>query len=233
MAWEDFSASVPASPRFSARRTLEPFINGGFYLNPGYGRAVEAARAVENASENGESAQQEGGGHWVTINGRHVLINQAQAERPRRISARDKAYLDKYYDPVAALAKVYNVDPALVLSVGSESGFATRGTYLRTGDAFGMTGGNTKNMTTAASPTENAKQFFDNYGNQIRGTGNDDSAFLNALQGLDASGKGVPEWKVYNTFDSKGWNSMVADGIHQMRRAIPIYLSQRQKNSAH
>jgi hypothetical protein len=46
---------------------------------------------------------------------------------------RDKAYLDKYYDAVAAFAKRYNVDPALVLGVGIESGFASEGTYLRTG----------------------------------------------------------------------------------------------------
>jgi hypothetical protein len=178
-------------------------------MNPAYGRAVETARLVQNVLEHGQSAQQDEGGHWVTINGRHVLIQQAEAGRPRRISARDKVYLDKYYDAVAALAKVYNVNPALVLGVGAESGFATRGTYLMTGDAFGMTGGNTKSMTTATSPEENVKQFFDKYGNQIRGTGTDDSAFLNALQGLDASGKRVPGWKVYNTFDPQGWNNKV------------------------
>jgi hypothetical protein len=160
------------------------------------------------------------------------VLHQAQAKRPPQVSARESAYLDKYYDAVAARAKVYNVNSALVLGLGAESGFATQGTYLRTGDAFGMTGGNTKRMTTATTPEENVKQLFHNYGNQIRGTGNDDSAFLNGLQGLDPSGKRVPGWKVYNTFDPQGWNTMVAERIHQMRRDIPIYLSQRQKDSA-
>ncbi|MGA8220212.1 MAG: hypothetical protein WB780_01065 [Candidatus Acidiferrales bacterium] len=147
-----------------------PLINGRFYMNPAYGRAVEAARAAENAPEHDGQDQKDEGGHSVTIEGRHVLIQKGQAGRPRPVSARDKAYLDKYYDAVAALAKVYNVDPALVLGVGIESGFASQGTYLRTGDAFGMTGGNTKHMTTATSPEENVQQFFHSYGDQIRGT---------------------------------------------------------------
>jgi hypothetical protein len=201
-------------------------INGRFYMNPAYGRAVEAARAAENASEHGGLNQEGEGGHWVTIDGRHVLIPQAQAPRPQELSARDKAYLDKYYDAVAALAKVYNVDPTLVLGVGIESGFASQGTYLRTGDAFGMTGGSTKNMTTAASPAENVKQFFDKYGNEIRDTGNDDSTFLNALQGLDASGKRVQGWKAYNTVNPD-WSAFIGRGIDQMRRDVPAYLSQR------
>jgi hypothetical protein len=68
------------------------------------------------------------------------------------LSARDKSYLDKYYDPVRVMAKRYAVDPALVLGVGIESGFASKGTYLRTGDAFGMTGGSGEHMTAANSP---------------------------------------------------------------------------------
>ena len=142
------------------------------------------------------------------------------------MSSRDKAYLDKYYDAVATLAKEYNVDPALVLGVGVESGFASQGTYLRTGDAFGMTGGSTKHMTKAASPAKNAQQFFENYGNQIRGTGSDAAAFINALQGRNASGGQVKGWKVYNSLNPK-WGSIVESGIHQMRRDIPTYLAQR------
>jgi hypothetical protein len=167
-----------------------PLIKGKYYANPAFGRAVEAARAAEEErpDENNE------GGRWVTINGHHVLLHDSQAKRQPQLSVRDKAYLDKYYDAVAALAKRYNVDPALVLGVGIESGFASEGTYLRTGDAFGMTGGNTKHMTKSESPEQNVKQFFDNYGNQIRGTGNDASAFVNGLQGCDPSGKRVNGW---------------------------------------
>ena len=207
-----------------------PFINGRYYMNPAYGRQIEAAR--DAASNLHEPGQQEPGGHWVTIEGGHVLIHETQAGRgghhatAPHLSTRDKAYLDKYYDAVAALAKNYNVDPALVLGVGVESGFASQGTYLKTGDAFGMTGGSTKHMTTAASPAENTQQFFDSYGNQIRGTGSDASAFINALQGRDASGERVPGWKTYNTVNPK-WNTLVRHGIAEMRGAIPVYVSQR------
>ncbi|MGB0036009.1 MAG: hypothetical protein WBP79_11100 [Candidatus Acidiferrales bacterium] len=213
-----------------------PFINGRFYANPAHGRALETARAAEAASQDRAPSQHEQhdeGDHWVTINGRHVLLQGTQVRQPRHLSARDKAYLDKYYDAVAALAKVYNVDPALILGVGAESGFATQGTYLRTGDAFGMTGGSTKNMTTAASPTENVKQFFDNYGEQIRGTGDNASAFMNGLQGRDASGRRVKGWKVYNSDRPVQWRELMDKGVHEMSRAVPIYLSQRPKDPAH
>jgi len=161
---------------------------------------------------------------------------QANSQRARKqhrdqnhpqLSARDKAYLDKYYDAASALAKEYNVDTALVLGVGAESGFASEGTYLRTGDAFGMTGGSTKHMTTAGSPAENVKQFFDNYGNQIRGAGNNASAFMNALQGRDAPGKRVKGWKVYNSDHPEKWHTLVRDGINEMRQGVSSYLSQR------
>jgi hypothetical protein len=206
-----------------------PFINGRFYMNPAYGRAVEQARAAQTTSTQHGPQPQDPNAHWVTMDGRHVLIQKMQAGRPRQLSPRDKAYLDKYYDAVATLAKEYNVDPALVLGVGAESGFAFKGTYLKTGDAFGMTGGSTKHMTRAASPAENVQQFFDNYGNQIRGTGSDASAFINALQGRDAFGGQVKGWKVYNSYRPAAWEQMTQDGIHQMQRDIPIYVSQRKR----
>ncbi len=83
-----------------------PFINGKYYMNPAYGRAVEAARVFEYASHHGASDQRDDGSHWVTINGQHVLIQKTQTKQTPQISARDRAYLDKYYDAVAALAKV-------------------------------------------------------------------------------------------------------------------------------
>ncbi len=60
-----------------------PFVNGRFYMNPAYGRAVEQTRGT----------QQEPNAHWVTIDGRHVLIREASK------SARDK---------IAAAARKYN-----------------------------------------------------------------------------------------------------------------------------
>jgi hypothetical protein len=58
-----------------------PWVNGRFYANPAYGRAVERARAVEG-TPNGQGS----GAHWVTINGRHVLIQEGSAQlHPRRV----------------------------------------------------------------------------------------------------------------------------------------------------
>lgn len=173
-----------------------PFIKGRFYINPAAGWAIERARASE-PSNHERTSSESGDAHWVTINHRHVLIDEGQSahsarhhHRPKAhsLSPREKIFLDKYYEPEISMAKAYGVDPKLVLGVAAESGFATTGTYLRTGDAFGMTGGNTKNMTQASSPEENVEQFFDNYGKQIRGAGSNTAAFLNGLQGLDAGG---------------------------------------------
>jgi len=119
------------------------------------------------------------------------------------------------------------VDAALVLGVGIESSFASEGTYLQTGDASGMTGGSTKSMTTASSPTENVKEFFDNWGGQIRGSGSNVKVFLNGLEGQNAKGERVKGWKVYNSRHPGYWRSLIEKGIGQMRRDIPIYLLQR------
>ncbi len=82
-------------------------------------------------------------------------------------------------------------------------------------------------MTTAESPAENTEQFFDSWGNQIRGSDNNVSAFMNALQGRDASGKQVKGWKVYNSDHPEKWHTLVKNGVNEMRQGIPIYLSQR------
>jgi len=229
-----------------------PWVNGRFYANPLYGRALERARELDEGETSSGSkvskvASNEGdaNAHWVTINGHHVLIQQAakgsqnqtqngpsstpKAHGTIQLSARDKAYLDAYYDAVSKLSKDYDIDPALVLGVGIESGFGSAGTYLRTGDAFGMTGGSTKHMTTASSPEENVQQFFDNYGRQIRGVGSDTTAFVNALEGLDATGKPVKGWKVYNSDRASEWRVMIGEGIRQMQRDIPTYESQKKK----
>jgi hypothetical protein len=171
--------------------------------------------------------QQSDSGHWVTIDGKHVLVHESQGKSAQgHLSQRDKAYLDKYYDAVNKLAKKYNVDPTLVLGLGIESGFASQGTYLRTGDAFGMTGGNTKHMTTAASPDEDVEKFFANYGEQIQGAGSDTSAFINGLEGRDAFGKLVRGQKVYNTLNPD-WPTDVRNGVDQMKRSVPAYMSLR------
>ncbi|HKV49327.1 MAG TPA: hypothetical protein VJN69_14635 [Candidatus Acidoferrales bacterium] len=192
--------------------------------------ALESRGIIKNFAQSkkptvSEQHSQESEGHWVTINGRHVFVHETQgaAKQGRStLSARDKAYLDKYYRPVADLAKKYRVDPALVLGLGFESGFASAGTYLRTGDAFGMTGGSTRHMTTASSPAENARKLFDLYGNQFTGTGSDSKAFLNAMQGCDSAGGRIAGWRVWNT-ETLNWKDRAQKGIDLMRRDVPIY----------
>ena len=204
-----------------------PYINGRFYMNPAAGRAIERARAAQAVSARQDSSHQEPSSHWVTIHGRHVLIDETHLGRSRHISPRDKTYLDKYYDAVARLARKYKIDPALILGLGIESGFASEGTYLRTGDAFGMTGGTLNHMTRASSPAQNVQQLLDNYGEQIRGTGSDAPAFINALQGRNAAGVPVEGWKIYNSVNPV-WGRTISAGIDQMRRDIPSYLALRE-----
>ncbi|MGH9738709.1 MAG: hypothetical protein ACRD4X_08990 [Candidatus Acidiferrales bacterium] len=202
-----------------------PFIDGKFYMNPALGRAIEQARAAGSGkvwpeipvgtresfagrAYNGEIVpgspiNAEGDdNHWVTIDHQHVLIHESQHGRAQQqpkapqLLDRDRSYLDKYYDAVSRDAKKYKVDPALVLGLGIESGFASKGTYRQTGDAFGMTGGSTKHMTRAGSPAQDVQKFFDDWGNQVRGTGSNVGAFIDGLQGRDPRGDPVHGWKV-------------------------------------
>ncbi len=153
---------------------------------------------------------------------------QKKAAPKPHISKRDKAYLDKYYKAVAAKAKGYGVDPALPLGLGIESGFATKGTYRRTGDAFGMTGGSTKHMTYAKSPEQNVDQLFSNFGEEMRGTGSNISLFLNNLEKEDANGNQITSQGMYNSVEipPTAWKAFITSGIQEMQRDIPIYLSQ-------
>jgi hypothetical protein len=240
--------------------TAMPWINGRFFANPLFGRALERARVADSGRNWSEQYPESGfqhiadqnpgtaapgqkssaqpqdpsqakpqrpSDHWVTIKGRRVLIHEPQNKASgSRLSNRDKSYLDKYFDAVDKLARKYDVDPTLILGLGIESGFASQGTYLRTGDAFGMTGGNTKHMTTAASPDENVRQFFDKYGDQIRGSGSNTSAFINGLEGRDASGRPANDRKVCNSVNPD-WPADVRNGVGQMKRSVPVYVSQR------
>jgi rare lipoprotein A len=55
-----------------------PFINGKSYMNPAFGRSVESARAATAHEQ--DPPQKEQDGHWVTIAGRHVLIEGTESE---------------------------------------------------------------------------------------------------------------------------------------------------------
>ena len=145
------------------------------------------------------------------------------APRPARsLLERDRRYLANYYSAMARLAQQYGVNPALALGVGGESNFASGGTYTHTGDAFGMTGGGVGRLTHAANAAQNAQQFFDAYGDQIRGSGGDVDRFINGLQGRDAQGQPVKNWKRYNS--AKGdYEKRLHKWIGQMQRDIPLY----------
>ncbi len=157
---------------------------------------------------------------------------QAPGRAPCPLSARDKNFLDMYYNPVNENAKKYNVDPALVLGLGIESTFADpndkNSTYNRhkTGDAFGQTGGSTKKMTTAHNPTENANQWFNRWGSQVKDVGTNVDLFIHDLEDEDATGQLLNRNGRYNSVPPNGktWRKMARDGIRQMMREVPIYL---------
>lgn len=61
-----------------------PFVNGKFYINPSIGRVLERNRdraIIANFAQSQPQAespeQRDSNGHWVTINGRHVFIEDA------------------------------------------------------------------------------------------------------------------------------------------------------------
>ena len=60
-----------------------PFINGRFYVNPAHGQAVESARAADANLAQQRPQQQRQDGHWVTMQGRHVLIHEPDRNRHR------------------------------------------------------------------------------------------------------------------------------------------------------
>jgi rare lipoprotein A (peptidoglycan hydrolase) len=89
-----------------------PFVNGKFYANLLYGRALERARAE----------QPEQGAHWVTIDGHHVLIPEAQGRQagaqnpnkhdPKRPGTRQFSGEATYYNlPGARTASGERFDP--------------------------------------------------------------------------------------------------------------------------
>jgi hypothetical protein len=225
---EDFHPALqPLARGFSIAFQPKPPLGPGLL-----GSAADIRAAV--ASKPAEADQASGDGEDDEINSRidpapptkAPFVEQAAA----RLSDRDRSYLDRYYDAVAKYANQYKVNPSFPLGLGIESTFGSGGTYLDTGDAFGMTGGSTAHMTHAASPEENARVLFDLYGRQMYGVGDDVDAFINAMQGRNAKGQPVPGWRTYNSKHAQKWENMARSGIDQMKRDLPAYLPSRALN---
>lgn len=89
-----------------------PVINGKFYMNPAFGRAIEAARAAESAS-NPRNRRQDPNIHWVTIDHRHIPISESQGQsgkpgRGNRVFSGDATY---YNLPGSKTASGERFDP--------------------------------------------------------------------------------------------------------------------------
>lgn len=83
-----------------------PFVNGKFYINPSIGRVLERneKRAVIVNFAHGRTLQEsapqaDSNGHWVTINGRHVLIEGTATSRETPAATGKK---------IVAIARKYN-----------------------------------------------------------------------------------------------------------------------------
>jgi hypothetical protein len=164
----------------------------------------------------------------VTSDAQPYKPNEAKPSK-WKLSDRDKNYLDQYYPEIARLSKEHGVNPGFMAALGAESGYATDGTFKRTHDAFGLTGGSTDHMTYPKSPEDNVRRLFELYGKQIRGVGNDKAAFINAMHGKDRDGKPVPGWKDYNSRKAAVWLNMMNKNIPQMEKDLSIYLSLKKK----
>ena len=92
-----------------------PFIKGKYYMNPQYGhgleRSLERHRAELASSQQSES--QNSGAHWVTIEGRQVLIQEAQQEKsensePTKYSIEAQNGIIWLYDGMGKLVGTYH-----------------------------------------------------------------------------------------------------------------------------
>jgi hypothetical protein len=103
-----------------------PFINGRFYMNPAYGRAIERARRANQIwseeipglggshlqeqvfwSDNSprDSQQRHSGEHWITIDGHHVLIEGDGEQHSQRDRGRQRQRATR--ERIANIAKRY------------------------------------------------------------------------------------------------------------------------------
>lgn len=60
-----------------------PLINGKFYMNPAYGRALERVRQPDANTETPVQQDQAADNHWVTIDHRHLFIEETRSRIAR------------------------------------------------------------------------------------------------------------------------------------------------------
>jgi len=108
-----------------------PFVNGKFYMNPAYGQAAERARAAHAASDHAAANPQDQDAHWVTIGGKHVLIQemqpgQAQHGTQKLTKKSENAILESsltaeqavaFEDAVADAGKKYGINPNILVGI--------------------------------------------------------------------------------------------------------------------
>ncbi len=80
-----------------------PFINGKFYSNPAYGRALEEARQADASAESQGQHHQTAGEHWVTIDHQHVLIHESDGPHSVRVRSEIERKVEEGYGETAGL----------------------------------------------------------------------------------------------------------------------------------
>lgn len=88
-----------------------PFVNGRFYINPAYGRALERARATGSTPPDQDSRGAEG--HWVTIDHRHILIHETVGQNPHEASHEGRSANLERRARIAEIARKHNGDTSM------------------------------------------------------------------------------------------------------------------------
>src|SRR5579862_104876 len=96
-----------------------PDVNGKFYMNPAYGRAVEGSRGHKVALDKSARQLSTKDAHWVTIDGHHVLIQESQSD-----GLQQKHHQDKQKRPAIELP-TSNDERRLTVIVFNETGGLT------------------------------------------------------------------------------------------------------------
>lgn len=109
--------------REAIAQALKPFAK---YVDAHPPLATQRQKFNPNHDERGRFASGSGGGGDGTANHglSHEVSQSGTTTGQSSVSPRDKAFLDRYYEPVAKLAEAYRVNPAFVLGLAANRGSA-------------------------------------------------------------------------------------------------------------